>query len=1281
VFVGGVDAGDGWVAKFGASGVPDPSFGSGGVVAINSGGSSESITRIDFDLTSVGAVIVGVQLGPAFADEMELLRLTQAGALDTSFGSALDLGRVDVDFPVGDPSLVGIGVTDGDAIVAVGSIRSPIPGDQLQGDVVAKRFDPDGAFDPTYSESGVFLSDLPDSPSLESYDWIDTSFGSDGSVVLGGSTELSSDYDGHVFRIDENGFADISFGSGGLVSFNDPVLEREVFSVAVTPAGNVVAEIARDQPEFAMLGLDGALLAAYSGGILEGAEGAVTVDGLGRPLAIETSGATLTATRFLAEPASVVVPLSVTFSQVLGCEDEAAPDPVVCAGGGPDGNNFESSEFYLQVGFNNQPPIRIDLDDRSQATGDVLGDPIEGNEVVEFVTRTSDEPGNSVVPVRIELFDEDSNADDPIDINPTAGVLAVVLLVDTNDGTWEIEGVAGSSNRQYLRGNAGDTATVPEGGHPALVTFDVSILEPIPGMTNAKPGDADGDGLLDGWEQFGLEVVDITQPNPVTVDEASLVTYTVLDPAWVIAGPEVDTPDIFIENDWLSRLLAAPGGSALAIAPPNFNVLDGNNYGSIAESFAAAPTATNLWIDTGTLTTAGPTTDPKGNAVTPTSPEQGYDLGGGNRIRLDTGPMAGFQNVCTISDNNSRYDNDAFYAAKAANFDPNRRWVFRYALQGDSRIMGDLSADEDGRVNCGLGGQAELGGNDILNLRGDAVVMMHELGHNLSLGHGGDQFSSRFNCKPNYISVMNYSYERVQGIPLTDNAYLLDFSPARLPIAGGRTTLAPQLDENALDENVPIQAGNEDHFVLFNDGSGAEQMVPGSINPNYDPSTPVGDFSVVENINANPQVDSCADQTDLDVLVDHDDWAAITVGFRQSGESADGAISPSQDEGLIETDEQFAELQAATGRADVAVSLAGPTEVGGPGMLTVTATYEVLDKRLVVLPTIEITLTGAVEFATVPSVCVVTAPTVTCELADFLVHPTNNTPDPVTLDLPLTITGTTGEVTITAVATSEDNPVSNDPDPANNTAVHTTAVGNPIDPCDGLTPTHVGTAGDDVITGTSGDDIIVGLGGDDTIDGQSGNDIICGGAGNDTIDGGSGQDTIDGGQGNDELSGGSSADTITGGTGNDVIEGGSGPDVIDAGDGNNTIDGGSSGDAITAGAGNDAIDGGSGADMIDAGDGNNTVNANGGSDSVVTGSGADVINGGSGADIVTSGGGADQLTGGGGSDTFDAGPGDDTLVGGSGGDILDAGAGVDTIDGGSGTDTCLNGETVTSCEN
>lgn len=100
--------------------------------------------------------------------------------------------------------------------------------------------------------------------------------------------------------------------------------------------------------------------------------------------------------------------------------------------------------------------------------------------------------------------------------------------------------------------------------------------------------------------------------------------------------------------------------------------------------------------------------------------------------------------------------------------------------------------------------------------------------------------------------------------------------------------------------------------------------------------------------------------------------------------------------------------------------------------------------------------------------------------------------------------------------------------------------------CDGLTPTIIGTNGDDNLTGTEGDDIIVGLAGNDTIDGLGGNDTICGDAGNDNIIGGPGNDVLDGGPGDDVMTGGSGDDIIVEAPGSsDDAEGGDGNDTLD----------------------------------------------------------------------------------------------------------------------------------------
>lgn len=164
--------------------------------------------------------------------------------------------------------------------------------------------------------------------------------------------------------------------------------------------------------------------------------------------------------------------------------------------------------------------------------------------------------------------------------------------------------------------------------------------------------------------------------------------------------------------------------------------------------------------------------------------------------------------------------------------------------------------------------------------------------------------------------------------------------------------------------------------------------------------------------------------------------------------------------------------------------------------------------------------------------------------------------------------------------------------------VSVTVTAAPAKPPCSLTPTIVGTIGDDIIVGTPGDDVIRARRGNDVIDGGGGNDVICGGpgadritagSGNDRIAAGSGADTVVGGSGNDRVRGGTGADAITTGTGNDVVAAGAGDDTVNAGDGRNALAGGPGADSLTAGAGDDRLDGGPGTDTCDADGGRNTI--------------------------------------------------------------------------------------------
>ena len=98
--------------------------------------------------------------------------------------------------------------------------------------------------------------------------------------------------------------------------------------------------------------------------------------------------------------------------------------------------------------------------------------------------------------------------------------------------------------------------------------------------------------------------------------------------------------------------------------------------------------------------------------------------------------------------------------------------------------------------------------------------------------------------------------------------------------------------------------------------------------------------------------------------------------------------------------------------------------------------------------------------------------------------------------------------------------------------------------CGGKLATHVGTAGNDIITGTRRSDVIVGRKGNDTINGRGGNDVVCAGPGADEISGGPGRDRLFGQAGSDVIRGNQHADRLSGGQGRDRLYGGLGPDKL-----------------------------------------------------------------------------------------------------------------------------------------
>jgi hypothetical protein len=154
-------------------------------------------------------------------------------------------------------------------------------------------------------------------------------------------------------------------------------------------------------------------------------------------------------------------------------------------------------------------------------------------------------------------------------------------------------------------------------------------------------------------------------------------------------------------------------------------------------------------------------------------------------------------------------------------------------------------------------------------------TIMHELGHNLGLRHGGNE---RQNYKPNYNSVMNYQYQ-FSGVD--DNCTL----PGNGVLAYSHGT-RPSLDENALVEEDGI-CGSEVQGTDWNDDGDSEDT---DLAMNIDgrwrdhgSSTLCQDAGtscllVVEKIY----------NEDKTVLTDHNDWGALV--FTGISTSADLSI-------------------------------------------------------------------------------------------------------------------------------------------------------------------------------------------------------------------------------------------------------------------------------------------------------------------------------------------------------------------------------------------------------
>ena len=316
--------------------------------------------------------------------------------------------------------------------------------------------------------------------------------------------------------------------------------------------------------------------------------------------------------------------------------------------------------------------------------------------------------------------------------------------------------------------------------------------------------DADGDGIPDCWERKDLWPADadgIQRPgldfDGDTQRDLALCVMVDTNGDDIADTEECAVPnhkDIFVEIDYMQFHRPDP----LALSQPSIGIA---GVTSIRESFKAAPPSNldgtagvriHFQVDEqvsffNNATPPAPKNHVNQVAFTPCT--------GPVSFAIDPNEAADFDAI-----KNLNFGTASDRASGLATLNA-KRLVFHYVLFGHNQV-GTTAGGGSGGSGC-----SEVGGDDVTITLGNftttlvggvshargttdqqAGTLMHEVGHNLGLRHGG---GDNINCKPNHLSVMSYTRQFASS-PVPNRR--LDYSRA----------LLPDLNELSLNETIGL---------------------------------------------------------------------------------------------------------------------------------------------------------------------------------------------------------------------------------------------------------------------------------------------------------------------------------------------------------------------------------------------------------------------------------------------------------------------------------------------
>ncbi|MDX3248117.1 calcium-binding protein [Streptomyces sp. ME18-1-4] len=193
------------LARYNTNGSLDTTFGTGGKVTTDFGGTNDGAHAVA--VQPDGKIVAAGQSGSGFTLDFALARYNTDGSLDTTFGTG---GKVTTSFGASFNQAFGVVLQTDGKIVAAGTTNAGA-GD----DFAVARYNTDGSLDTSFGTGGLVTTDFGTGSSDEASG---VALQSDGKIVLAGSSDSGGTEDFALARYNTDGSLDTTFGTGGKVT-------------------------------------------------------------------------------------------------------------------------------------------------------------------------------------------------------------------------------------------------------------------------------------------------------------------------------------------------------------------------------------------------------------------------------------------------------------------------------------------------------------------------------------------------------------------------------------------------------------------------------------------------------------------------------------------------------------------------------------------------------------------------------------------------------------------------------------------------------------------------------------------------------------------------------------------------------------------------------------------------------------------------------------------------------------------------------------------------------